>query len=351
MENLKIDWYILKHEGEVTDFDDKITELRKKHSSIYVVSLSKKSYSLKRFFQYVKLFRSVKKTNNAYYLEMFGMPFFVPIARVMLGEKKSIMAIHNAHVPKGGSKYRIAKIYRDITVRMYSKFQTFSKSQREYLKNMQPKAKVQFIPFALKDYGESKLVLPEKDYPIFMNFGNIRPYKCIDVLIEAAQEAYEETKKSFKVIIAGQCDDWEKFDSLIRYPELFDLRIERVENDDIPDLFAEADFFVAPYQDIAQSGSSIVAINYGLPIIASKLEAFEEYIIDGKNGFLIAPADKQDLKKVLIYVLNNYEKVYPQLKHNVEIIKQKVWKACWKLLSLCRHCRRDRVSQSVRRKR
>ena len=321
MKEMDIKWYILKRIGEGTDYDRELSQLMEDNKNITVVSVSKKSYSLRRIKDYIRLLKNVEQNNEYYYVEMFGMPYFVPLVHTILGKRRVIMAIHNVHVPKGGKNYYIAKIYRDMTLKLFFNFQTFSKSQKDLLKQMKPKAHVNYIPFALKDYGSPSRARIDKRIT-FLSFGNIRPYKRIDVLIQAAQTAYEKTDVPFRVIIAGKCDDWEKYDLLIKYPQLFDLRIERVENHEIPNLFEESDYFVAPYQDIAQSGSSVVAVNYGLPIIASKLEAFEEYVINGYNGFLINPSDTHDLKEKIIYILKNHENIYPLLKKNMEAVKR-----------------------------
>lgn len=189
----------------------------------------------------------------------------------------------------------------------------------ELLKNA-PQKKCDYTPFVVMDYGKPKKDRNSKEIT-FLNFGIIRDYKRVDVLIDAAQSAFEKTKMHFKVIIAGSCNDWEKYSKKIKYPELFDLRIRRIEDDEVPDLFNESDYFVAPYQDIAQSGSAIVAINYNMPIIASKLPAFEEYIIDGETGYFIKPADKEELSSVICDVLNNHY-------NNIERQKVKIQK--WK---------------------
>ena len=186
---------------------------------------------------------------------------------------------------------------------------------------MIPNKRVFYAPFILKDYGSATINRTDNRLT-FLNFGNIRPYKRIDVLIEAVQRVYEKTKIATRVILAGKCDDWETYDKLIRYPEVFDLRIHRIDNNDIPDLFAEADYFVAPYQDIAQSGSSVVAVNYGIPLIASRLPAFEEFVEDKITGRLIEPANVDSLEAVIREIVesNNagYDEMVDHLIHKRE---------------------------------
>ena len=212
-------------------------------------------------------------------------------------------------------------MYNSLAIRAFQYYQTFSDDQYQLLKSLIPNKRVFYAPFILKDYGSAKIKRTDNRLT-FLNFGNIRPYKRIDVLIEAAQRVYENTKVSMRVIIAGKCEDWESYAKLIRYPELFDLRIRRIDNNDIPDLFAEADYFVAPYQDIAQSGSSVVAVNYGIPLIASRLPAFEEYVEDKVTGRLIEPANVDSLETVIrdIVESNNagYDEMVDHLIHKRE---------------------------------
>ena len=102
---------------------------------------------------------------------------------------------------------------------------------------------------------------------------------------------------------------------------MFDLRIGRVENDDIPNLFGESHYFVTPYQDIAQSGSVIVAINYECPVIASNLGAFREYVTDGETGYLIKPADVEALTAVMIDILVSNNANYKNMRNRIKKIK------------------------------
>ena len=66
----------------------------------------------------------------------------------------------------------------------------------------------------------------------------------------------------------------------------------------------------------------MVALNYNLPIIASRLDAFMPYVKEGKTGFLIEPASNEDLVKKMIYVLTNHENVYSYLVDNIETLKK-----------------------------
>lgn len=315
-----IEWYIIISGNDKFEYMSSIAEIKEKSDiKIRINVCGRRLRSLKCIKFYNDFFKNIKKKNDAViFTSMAGAPYFIPFLALKTNINKVIVAIHNVHVPKGGSNYNFFKFYNKLTISRFKNFVTYSRSQYNDLCMVtNNKKSILCVPFMLKDYGKSTRERNNKEIT-FLNFGNIRDYKRIDVLIEASQKVYELTKKRFKVIIAGQCNNWDKYQRLIKYDFLFDIRIGRVENEEIPNLFNETDFFVAPYQDIAQSGSSIVALNYSKPTIASKLPAFEEYIINRETGYLIKPADVDSLTSVMKKIIDSNLKEYNKLVQNLE---------------------------------
>jgi glycosyltransferase involved in cell wall biosynthesis len=134
---------------------------------------------------------------------------------------------------------------------------------------------------------------------------------------------YEKTNNKFKIKIFGYCSDWEKYERLIKYPEIFELRIESIQNEEIPRLFKESHYLVMPYQDLAQSAALTVAFNYNLPVIASGIDSLKEFIIDGKNGFLFEKGSIDSLAAVMMRLLDADEKSYLQIKQNLSAYVEK----------------------------
>lgn len=319
-----IDWHIIRSGNDKFEYIDEIKKTNDKESlSVHLHVCGERLRMPSCAVYYMHLMDDINRTKpDLYYSSLAGAPYYIPIFKMYTNLDKTILAIHNVHVPKGGSAYIFFKLYNNYAISKFKHFQTFSESQCFELKKIAKNKDVLYSPFILKDYGKPKSIR-KSDAITFLNFGNIREYKRLDVLINAAQTAYEKSSKEFRVIIAGKCDDWSKYEKIIKYPQLFDIRLGRVENEDIPDLFNECDYFVAPYQDIAQSGSSIVAVNYNKPIIASKLPAFEEYIEDGKTGYLMKPANVESLTDIMIKVLLNYDSEYLTMVNNVREVKEK----------------------------
>ena len=326
MKYYDIEWHVIRSENDAFEYVDKMEALEGTEGiNVSLHVCGKRLRKLSCAFYYYHMLSQIRKIKpDLLYTSLAGAPYFIPILSCITSTKKTILAIHNVHVPKGGSASSFFRLYNKYAISCFYNFQTFSKSQYQALKNIVPNKNVFYAPFILKDYGP-----PHKkrvsNKITFLNFGNIRPYKRIDVLIEAAQAAYEQLGIEFRVLIAGKCNNWDEYERMIKYPDLFDIRLGRINNDDIPDLFNESDYFVAPYQDIAQSGSSVIAINYNKPIIASKLPAFQEYIEDGKTGFLIQPADINSLKEVIEFVLHNHSVKYSEMVENIIETKNKIF--------------------------
>lgn len=317
----RLKWIITKKKGERLDYNRLIDEIGKKDNiTIDIYELNGKRYGLKGLLYDLKLMMKLRIADVVYLPS--SMPYTLPFMIIFLKRKRLIVPVHNVRTPKGGSHYYINRIGTSVSTNYFRNFVTFSQSQHDLLLSINPKANVLYAPFMLKDYGKATNIR-SNNLITLLCFGNIRRYKRVDVLIEAAQKAFEETSVRFRVIIAGKCDEWEVYQKQIKYPELFDLRIHRVDDDEIPNLFEECDYFVTPYQDIAQSGSLIVGINYNKPIIASNLEAFREYVEDGSTGFLIKPADVDDLTRIIKHIILNHHKIYPMLKEQQKLMVER----------------------------
>jgi glycosyltransferase involved in cell wall biosynthesis len=68
---------------------------------------------------------------------------------------------------------------------------------------------------------------------------------------------------------------------------------------EIPDLLASVDFVVAPYLASLTSGTLMLAMSVGRPVIGPRLPALAELISDGQNGLLFDPREKDGLAAAL----------------------------------------------------
>ncbi len=111
-------------------------------------------------------------------------------------------------------------------------------------------------------------------------FGNLSPYKGLDLLLEALRLL----PPRFALHIAGHCHD----DALRRQirTQLADhpaaARITwhdgYVPEDEVPALFADADLLVLPYRRIDESGVRFQAMRYGVPVVAARVGSLADEV-------------------------------------------------------------------------
>lgn len=271
------------------------------------VEIPYRFYDLRVIGVYKRILKNAKAFKpDLYYTSFQAAPYGPLVYRLFLPLNKTIAACHNVSTPKGANQETYARVFTDLHLRTFNNIQVFSETQRDILFSKYPKKNVLLAPLAIKDYGEP--TIPRKEFDekevVFLFFGMILSYKRVDLLIEAAQSLYEKGYKNFKVKIAGNCKNWEVYEPMIKYPEIFEKRIERIPNEEVADLFASGDYFVMPYQDIAQSGAITVAYRYNLPIIVSDLPQFKPFVEEGFSGLFFKKGSVQDLEQKMKYVID-----------------------------------------------
>jgi glycosyltransferase involved in cell wall biosynthesis len=130
-------------------------------------------------------------------------------------------------------------------------------------------------------------------------FGMVRHYKGLDILIRALAE----TKPDVCLTVAGEI--WDGREELIQL--ISDLRLGNrvtlrdgyVPADVVPAVFATADALVLPYRSGTASQNALIALQFGVPVVATKAGAIADAVIDGVNGLLCAPDDVTDLAKAI----------------------------------------------------
>ena len=255
-----------------------------------------------------------------YYISYQGSLGGASFYRKHLDLSKVIVPCHNVSTPKGARMAFLAKIQTKKWIDTFCNIQVFSDSQKQKLASITSGKNILATPFFLKDYGNPSTSIDKHSSGsiIFLSFGNIVEYKRIDLLIKAANKVYDDGYRNFKIKIAGHCKNWDSYQTLITHPEVFELIIKRIPNEDIPNLFASCHYFVLPYQDIAQSGSITVAYCYGLPAITSDIPQFSEFVKDGVTGYQFKTEDYLSLAKVMERILDEPIEQYHKMCESLQ---------------------------------
>ncbi len=141
-------------------------------------------------------------------------------------------------------------------------------------------------------------------------FGYVLRYKGIDLVLEALHDF----SIPFALTIAGKCLDSklaaELNAQIAAHPHRDSIRWknEFVLEDEITALFTQADALVLAYRRIDQSGVLLQAFRFGLPIIASRVGAFEDYV-DQSVGECFSPNDSESLRMALMRLFFRYKEI------------------------------------------
>jgi glycosyltransferase involved in cell wall biosynthesis len=128
---------------------------------------------------------------------------------------------------------------------------------------------------------------------LLLFFGYVRPYKGLNVLLQAMAQL--TTKLDVELLVVGEFYEGEgAYRNQIRELGLngnVTLHPEYVSNRDVRTYFSAADVVVLPYLSATQSGIAQIAYNFNKPVIATDVGGLGEVLLNGKTGFLVPPND------------------------------------------------------------
>lgn len=198
-----------------------------------------------------------------------------------------------------------------------------------------PLTKISVIPFGINNAVPDTDLSPmeakkrlgiEETERVILFFGNIAPYKGLEILIDAFRIIMSEGKP-YRLIIAGNpknCESyWTSIQSLLNHHANQDRilrKIEYVPDDETEVYFKASDLVVLPYRHIFQSGVLSLGYSFGLPVVATDVGALRDDIIEGETGYVCRPDDAEDMAKVIVSYFTST--LYLQLNSNREKIRE-----------------------------
>jgi glycosyltransferase involved in cell wall biosynthesis len=170
-----------------------------------------------------------------------------------------------------------------------------------------PPSKVHVIPHGAFDHLTrppvekplpAQLAHTEDDRPVVLCFGVMRPYKGIDVLLEA----WRGVDGAELWVVGHPRMDVEPLRAAappgVRFVDRF------VEDAEVPALFRRATIVVLPYRAAEQSGVLFTALAFGKPTVVTDVGGFAEVAETGAAR-LVAPEDPVALREALEELLRD----------------------------------------------
>lgn len=141
--------------------------------------------------------------------------------------------------------------------------------------------------------ARSELDLPE-NRRVALFLGLIRPYKGVDLLLEAA--AGLPTDSDWLIVVAGE--PWgdlggrlERQVESLGLGERVRLELRWIPEGEVPTLLAAADVLVLPYRHGSQSAVAPMALAQGVPVLSTAVGGVPEVVRDGINGVIVPPGE------------------------------------------------------------
>lgn len=169
------------------------------------------------------------------------------------------------------------------------------------LRALLPKAAILVHPHPVYDhFPAAKGVLPKRGRLELLFFGFVRPYKGLDLLIEAMGELRDD---NVYLTIAGEF--WEGLDRIQARIDFLGLR-KRIElvpryvsEEDAAEYFTRADAVVLPYRSATGSGVVPFAYHYGRPVIVTRVGGLPEVVLDRETGYVVAPESPRAISDII----------------------------------------------------
>ncbi|MCX7979766.1 MAG: glycosyltransferase [Bacteroidia bacterium] len=130
-------------------------------------------------------------------------------------------------------------------------------------------------------------------YRYLLFFGLIRPYKGLDLLLQAWASEKLQTFSNVRLLIAGELyESYEAYQPLLAHPANVGRVIFHegfVPEEKVKLYFSAADAVILPYRNATQSGITQIALHFEKPMIATRVGGLPEVIQEGQTGLLCEP--------------------------------------------------------------
>ncbi|HET6444738.1 MAG TPA: glycosyltransferase [candidate division Zixibacteria bacterium] len=196
-------------------------------------------------------------------------------------------------------------------------------SDAQKLYDLFPDARVKVTPHpsyaGLVNVERSPLpVQLPSDRPLLLFCGFVRPYKGLDILLNALPMVLE--RKQVHLLIAGEF--WQRSDvyqGQIRELNLSDnvtVIDQYIPNEMLATCLDRAAVVVLPYRSATQSGIVQIAFGLNTPVITTDVGGLSESVDDGITGLVVPPEDSESLAQAIIRFFEH--NLGPEMVENIK---------------------------------
>jgi glycosyltransferase involved in cell wall biosynthesis len=229
---------------------------------------------------------------------------FIPsIAKVAA----TVLTVHDTTPFNGNATSRLQVLHTEECWRKFDHLITHTESGRRSLvaRGFQPQ-RIATVPHGLlqTDRPEPKTDSHAASTLNILFFGQIKPYKGLDTLVDSIALLPHDTQRRVRLRVCGQAFmDMAPIHARVEaagLADIVDFRLERIPDSDVDALFTDADVIAMPYHRIDASGVLSKALAHGVAVVASDTGGFAEFLTHRENALLCKVGDAQDFGRAIM---------------------------------------------------
>ena len=238
-------------------------------------------------------------------------PFFAPayagVARLV--RRRGVRVLYVCHNVLPHESSRLDRTLARLGLGAADAHIVHSTGDRDTLQRLLPGRPQALVPLPVFDFfargrigrEEARRAL-QVDGPVALFFGLVRPYKGLDVLLEAL--AVVRRQLPLQLLVVGEFyEPRAPYDALVerlgigagvRFVDRY------VANDEVETYFRAADVVVLPYKSATQSAIVQIALRFERPAIVTRVGGLPESVQAGVTGSIVPPEDPEALAGALV---------------------------------------------------
>ena len=294
----------------------------------------KKVPYLKMIFYYISgffftIYLMVKNHCNLVHVHWAIPPGLIGVWAGRLLRKPIVLTIHGSdfRMARGGSRI-LKKIFLYVCQRA-RQIICVSEIQADGIKKMGVEGgKISVIPMGVDErfleVGKDREKQSNSEGHIVLSNRNLLPLYNVSLLIRAIPKVIHEEPK-VKFFIAGDGPERKKLEREVENLNLSTSVkfLGKISHKEMPNLLAQSDIYVSTSPYDGTSVSLLEAMAAGAFPIVTDIPANREWIINGKNGFLVSENEEIFLANKIIDAIRNRDLLRKSQTKNQLIINQK----------------------------
>jgi glycosyltransferase involved in cell wall biosynthesis len=215
------------------------------------------------------------------HLQWLTLPLLDDLAHARLARRAPlVLTVHDSAPFLGTPSSPLQLLGYDRALRRFAHYLAHTPQTVRYLEGRGvPAGRISLLPHPPHELPPSTAAPPRDGLVRILLFGALKPYKGIDILVEAGL-ALARHRRDFHITVAGRpfCDlaPLRARIAAAGADALFTFEPRFIPDSELADLVGRADLVVFPYRRIDASGALTLAARAGRPILATAVGGFAE---------------------------------------------------------------------------